>query len=167
MVNLEQDLYRACKKNRRSSHDLLQAFEDSQGATLLYPDYEGFTRRDGSRREPDVTRARDENGDIWVCGIQDTNSSTERYLISAHEGVSLSQNSGKFGFSMWYYFLLTKGTTVPECFDITQTGHDTSHYSIRLKNRMRQDAYEGALDNLARSALAKAVEQKRQSLIFE
>lgn len=167
MADLDQDLYRACKKNRRSSRDLLQAFEDSHGATLLYPDYEGFTRKDGSRREPDVTRVKDSSGDIWVCGIDDVNKSTGKKLISSTEGVSISKDAGKFGFSMWYYFLLPQGTSVPECFDITQTGHDISHYSIRLKNRMRQDAYEGALNTFARAALAKAVEQKRQSLTFD
>jgi hypothetical protein len=31
---------------------------------------------------------------------------------------------------------------------------------------MRRDAYEGALDTLARAAIAKAVELRRQSLSF-
>lgn len=167
MTNSDLDLYRACKKNRRSSHDLLQAFDETRGAALLYPDYEGFTRKDGSKREPDVSRTKDAFGDIWVSGINDTNKATGRPAISSNEGVSISKDAGKFGFAMWYYFLLPKGTPIPECFDISQTGHDPGHYSIRLKNRMRQDAYEGALDNLARAALAKAVELKRQSLMFE
>lgn len=167
MTDLDLDLYRACKKNRRSSDDLLQAFEETQGVSLLYPDYEGFTRKDGSRRGPDVSRIKDPAGDNWVCGINDMNKTPGRPVISSNEGVSISKDAGKFGYAMWYYFLLPKGTTIPECFDISQTGHDASHYSIRLKNRMRQDAYEGALDNLARASLAKAVELKRKSLSFE
>ena len=110
---------------------------------------------------------KDASSDTWLSGIHDTNKTTGRPVISSSEGVSISADAGKFGFTMWYYFLLPTGTTVPECFDIAQTGHDKSHYSIRLKNRMRQDSYEGALDNLARAALAKAVELKRQSLMFE
>lgn len=167
MTDLDIDLYRACKKNRRCSDDLLQAFEETQGATLLYPDYEGFSRKDGSRREPDVSRVKDPAGDNWILGFNDVNKATGRPMISSNEGVSISKDAGKFGYSMWYYFLLPKGTSIPECFDIAQTGHDLNHYSIRLKNRMRQDAYEGALNNLARAALAKAVELKRQSLQFE
>lgn len=167
MPTLPLDLHRACKKNRQSSHDLLQAFSESKGATLLYPDYDGFVRKDGSIREPDVTWHVDELGQAWVSGIHDIDPKNRRPSIDPNEGVSLSTAAGKFGFGFWYYFLLPKGTATPECFDIAQTGRDEGHYSIRLKNRMRKDAYEGALDAFARAALAKAVEEKRASLAFK
>ena len=48
----------------------------------------------------------------------------------------------------------------------TPTRNDEGHHSIRCLNLMRQDAYEGALDNLARAALARAVELGKQSLYF-
>ncbi|MDP9125514.1 MAG: hypothetical protein M3N82_13090 [Pseudomonadota bacterium] len=45
----------------------------------------------------------------------------------------------------------------------TPTRNDPGHHSIRCRTLMRLDAYEGALDTLARAALAKAVEAGKQS----
>jgi hypothetical protein len=85
--------------------------------------------------------------------------------VSWKEGVSVSTAPGGFGYSGWFYFLLPEGTSIPGSLDIkpTPTRNDPGHHSIRCRNLMRQDAYEGALDTLARLALAKAVEARKQS----
>jgi hypothetical protein len=65
-------------------------------------------------------------------------------------------------------FLLPEGTSVPAGLDValTPTKNDPNHHSIRCRNKMRLDAYKGALDNLARNAIAKAVELGKPSLYF-
>lgn len=62
-------------------------------------------------------------------------------------------------------FLFPAGTSVPGSLDVkpTPTNNDPSHHSIRCRSLMRLDAHEGALDTLARLALAKAVEAGKQS----
>ena len=73
---------------------------------------------------------------------------------------------GRFGYQGRFYFLPPVGTPVDPSLDVkhTQEEDDEGHYSIRCKNLMRQDTYEGALNNLARAALAKAVELGKQSV---
>jgi hypothetical protein len=51
--------------------------------------------------------------------------------------------------------------------DFKQTGRDQAHYSISCRNAMTKTAYEGALDNMARSAIAKSVELGRASLYIK
>ncbi len=166
MPDLTFDLYRACKRNRREPTAIQQSTDGNGGASTLYPDYDGFQRKDGSFRAPDVTTFTDSNGVTWITGVADIDPDARRRLISSDEGVSLSKAPGKFGYAMWYYFLLPEGTAVPVGFDVVQTGSDKSHYSIRCINRLRKDSYEGALDNMARAAIAKAVEASRKYLHF-
>ncbi|MCO6455451.1 MAG: hypothetical protein J5I93_09145 [Pirellulaceae bacterium] len=169
MPDVTLDLYRSCKSSNwggRSSEQKKQAFEQSYGAGALYPDYTGFTRKDGSVRAPDVTTISNDQG-TWVRGVEDRDD-RGRAFVSAKEGVSLSAGRGGFGYRGWFYFLLPQGTPIPDSLDIrhTPSRNNDDHYSLRCRNLMRQDAYEGALDTLARAALAKAVELARQSLYF-
>jgi hypothetical protein len=166
MADLTLDLFRACKRNRRTMTTIGDQFRDSSGAGALYPDYIGFRRRDGSVRAPDVTTFTDSEGVVWVRGVDDVNPATRRRYVSAIEGVSLNTEAGRFGYDTWFYFVLPTGTSIPESLDVTQTGADENHYSIRCRNSMKKEAYEGALDTLARAAIAKAVELARQSLLF-
>lgn len=168
MDKLELDLYRACKRNRRDVETILTDFDanESAGAGSLYPDYQGFTRKDGSFRAPDVTSFTNSSGVAWVQGIKDINPNTGKPYIDANEGVSLNSEAGKFGYAMWFYFQLPEGTPIPACLDVKQTGSDKNHYSIRCKNLMTKEAYEGALNSLARAALVRAIELSCQPLHF-
>lgn len=165
MAELAQDLYRACKRNDWKGNNAKKenTFLANGGAGSLYPDYTGFRRADGTVRAADVTTFTDANGDTFVMGVNDTERNRQPYR---NEGVSLNTEAGKFGYTGWFYFLLPTGTDVPASLDVAQTGRDANHYSLRCLNRMRKDAYEGALDTLARDAIAKGVENTRQTLHF-
>lgn len=166
MADIPVDLYRSCKSSRwgRSIQSKEEAFTTAEGRGSLFPDYLGFTRKDGTVRAPDVTTFKDSEGVVWVRGVEDRNAQN-RAEVSAKEGLSVSTSAGGFGYSGWFYFLLPTGTSVPASLDAkaTPTHNDPGHYSIRCLNRMRLDAYEGALDTMARSALAKAVEAGKPS----
>ena len=167
MVNLAFDLYRSNKRPRRTSNEQIgQSFLRMQGNGSLYPDYAGFARKDGSFRAPDVTTITDANKVQWVRGVNEIDEHTKKSFVSADEGVSLYKTPGKFGYDLWFYSLLPQGTPVPDAFDVVQTGRDPNHYSIRCKNMLRRDVYEGYLNNLARAAIAKSVELGRKSLYF-
>jgi hypothetical protein len=71
-------------------------------------------------------------------------------------------------YDKWCFILLPEGTSVHAGRDValTPTKNDQNHHSIRCRNKMRLDAYKGALDNLARNAIVKAVELGKSSLYF-
>lgn len=168
MADVDVDLYRSCKSSDwsgKTAEKKSESFTACHGQGSLYPDYTGFTRKDGSFRAPDVTSFTDGGGAKWVRGVLDRDD-RGRPFINAKEGVSVSKAPGGFGYRGWFYFLLPKGTPIPDSLDIrhTPSRNDDGHYSIRCRNLMRQDAYEGALDNLARSALARSVELGKHSL---
>lgn len=166
MADVPVDLYRSCKSSRwgKTVTSKEKAFRSEEGKGSLLPDYVGFTRKDGSVRAPDVTTFKDGAGVTWVRGVEDRNAQN-RAEVSWKEGVSVSTAPGGFGYSGWFYFLVPEGTSVPDSLDVkpTPTRNDPGHHSIRCRNLMRLDAYEGALDTLARLALAKAVEAGKQS----
>jgi hypothetical protein len=168
MANLSVDLYRSCKSSAwsgKSADKKSESFMASHGKGSLYPDFVGFTRKDGSVRAPDVTTIKDGRGTTWLRGVQDRDDKGRAY-INWKEGVSVSTARGGFGYKGWFYFLLPEGTPIPDSLDVrhTPSRNDDGHYSIRCRNLMRRDAYEGALDNLARAAVARAVELSKQSL---
>ena len=170
MADLNIELYRSAKSSAwggKTVEKKSEAFPASHGKGSLYPDYQGFTRKDGSVRAPDITTFADQSGTEWVRGVEDRDGSN-RAFVSWKEGVSVSTAPGGFGYKGWFYFLLPQGTPVPSSLDVkhTPTRNDDGHHSIRCRNLMRRDAYEGALDNLARAAIAKAVELGKQSLHF-
>lgn len=166
MADVPVDLYRSCKSSLwgKTVEKKEAEFKAVDGKGSLLPDYEGFTRKDGSLRAPDVTTFKDKTGTVWVRGIEDRNAQN-RAEVSWKEGVSVSTAPGGFGYTGWFYFLVPEGTFVPGSLDVkpTPTRNDPGHHSIRCRNLMRKDAYEGALDTLARLALAKAVEAGKSS----
>lgn len=171
MTNIELNLYRSCKKrdwgNRKASDELRsQAFLSADGRTSLHPNY-GFIRKDNSVRPSDVT-VFDQDGEKWIRGVNDVKSGGTPW-VSWKEGVSVGKSKQAMPYSEgWFDFLLPEGTSIPASLDVkpTPSRSNPDHYSIRLKNQMTQDAYHGALDNLARNAIAKAVELGIPSLYF-
>lgn len=168
MADVPVDLYRSCKSSQwgRTASRKEEAFSAAEGKGSLLPDYVGFARKDGSVRAPDVTTFKDTGGTVWVRGVEDRNAQ-HRPEVSWKEGVSVSTSPGGFGYSGWFYFLVPEGTPVPDSLDVkpTPTRNDPGHHSIRCRNLMRRDAYEGALNTLARLALAKAVEARKHSFV--
>ena len=167
MADIPVDLFRSCKSSRwkgNTPDKKNESFTKAEGQGSLHPDYTGFTRKDGSVRPPDVTTFTDREGMIWVRGVEDKDDHN-RPFVSWKEGASVSTQAGGFGYEGWFYFLLPGGTPIPGSLDVepTPTRNDPGHHSIRCRNLMRRDAYEGALGVLTRAALAKGVEQGKQS----
>jgi hypothetical protein len=167
LAEMTRDLFRACKGSLwggKSADSKKTAFEASEGAGSLHPDYQGFMRKDNTFRAPDVTTFTDPQNVTWVRGANEQDARGRNPY--RQEGTSLNTEPGKFGYQGWFYFLLPVTTPIPDSLDVAQTGRDPNHYALRCLNRMRVDAYQGALDTFARAALAKAVELRRQSLYF-
>lgn len=87
--------------------------------------------------------------------------------VQSGGGTSMFDVEGWFGHSEWRYFRVPSGTKYPESLFIKKGKHKRTnkpgtltgfHYQIEPKNPMTIDAYKGALDCFARSAIAKQVE---------
>ena len=122
--------------------------KDGVAATgVLYPDFHERTLPDGRLREPDVVVFRDAKGDEWV---QDQG------------GTSLFDKANVFKGKRWLSFEIPQGTVIPDSLVVRNTGFNkrfqATHYQIESAARtMRVDSYKGALDNLARNALVRAL----------
>lgn len=121
---------------------------------ILYPDFEERQLATGDLRKPDIQSFHDDKGIRWV---------------KAHGGTSLFDRAGVFKSKVWLSFEIPNGTMIPDSLIIVFTGHNkkfnANHYQIEPKARtMRMDAYKGALDNLARNAIARAVELAKTSV---
>ena len=166
MAEVPVDLYRSCRSKPwgTSANQRETNFSKAEGAGAIRPEYDGFWKGEYFRAA-DVTTF-DKEQATWVRGVSDRDGSNKPF-VSAKEGVSVSKTAGGFGYQGWFYFLLPEGTDLPASLDVkaTPTRKDPGHHSIRCLNQMRQDAYEGALDNLTRAALAKAVEAGKKSFI--
>lgn len=171
MSNISLDLYRSCKNRdwgsrKASDKQRTQQFLSVEGKTSLHPNY-GFTKPDGSVRPPDVTTF--QNGtETWVRGVDDVKPDGTNW-VHWKEGVSVSSTKEAMSYAKgWFDFLLPKGTSIPASLDIRHTPSKSNpdHYSIRCKNQMLQEAFHGALDTLARNAIARAVELKLSSHYF-
>ena len=163
MAEVPVDLYRAVRSSDwgKKADKRTENFKSADGSGSLYPLYIGRELPDGGFRAPDVTWFSDANGIDWIRGVEDRENTP-----NWREGISTSTTCGRMGYLGKFYFLLPKGTPVDASLDVKHTPEDDDegHYSIRCRSLMRRDAYEGALNNLARAALAKAVELGKQSL---
>lgn len=164
MASLSLDLFRSCKTNKVKPTEIKATFAERRGSGTLFPLFVGYTKTSGEPRDPDVTTFAI-GSDRWVRGVLDRDA-TGRPFVRASEGGSLNDTDGNFGFAGWYYFLLPEGTEIPPSLDVVQSGRK-GHYVIRCRVGMSQVAYEGALNNLARSAIARSVELGKSSLSFE
>lgn len=114
---------------------------------VLYPDFVERDLGDGKIRAPDVVVFKDSKGDDWV---QDQG------------GTSLFDKANVFKGKKWLSFGIPKGTVIPDSLVVRNTGFNArfqaTHFQIESAARsMRVDAYKGALDNLARNALVRAL----------
>jgi hypothetical protein len=115
---------------------------------VLYPDFEERPLPNGSMRKADVDLdGPDKDGHMWV---------------ESGGGTSLFDRPNVFKGKKWLSFEIPEGTPVPPPLLIQFTGHNkalnANHYQIECRNMMRMDGFKGALDNLARSAIARSVE---------
>ena len=126
---------------------------DSQPAPeILYPDFEPRPLPNGKMRGRDIESYTDSTGEKWV---------------RAGGGTSLFDRDQVFPAKSWWTFELPEGTVVPDSVAIRFTGHNerfkADHYQIECRaNLMPMNAFKGALDNLARNAIVRAVELGRK-----
>lgn len=87
-------------------------------------------------------------------------------MVAPFKGTSLFDKANVFPAKYWWSFVIPAGTDVPGSLVVRFTDHNVrykaDHYQIEPKaGIMRLDAYKGALDNLARSALVKFIAESR------
>ncbi len=145
MAGTQLDLFRSVR---------VEAFPDGTvidgkpAPELLYPDFEPRLLPSGKTR----------NADVKLSG--------DRRWVLAGGGTSLFDRPSVFKSNRWLAFAIPAGTEVPESLAVRHTGHNPAfmadHYQIESRaSRMRLDAYKGALDNLARNAVVRALEISR------
>ncbi len=127
--------------------------ESQPAPEILYPDFVDKELPNGKIRDADIKSFKGEDGERWVV---------------AGGGTSLFDRENVFTSKGWLSFTIPNGTVIPESLIIRWTDYNkrftANHYQIESKARtMRMDAFKGALDNLARNAIAKAVELANQN----
>lgn len=135
-------LYRSVLKENYPDGTLIN---DKHAPGVLYPDFEDRILPDGSPRAADVVLSQD------------------REWIYAKGGTSLFDKPNALKGRKWLSFTIPEGTPIPHALIIPCTGYNkrfaADHYQIESRaGRMRLDAYKGALDNLARSAVVRSIE---------
>lgn len=140
------DLYRSCRVEQ-FPHGLMHDEKPVPG--VLYPDFYPKTLKSGDVRGADVDLETKE-GVEWVM---------------PGGGTSLFDRSGVFTKSGWLSFEIPDGTPVPDSLVVKNTGYNkrfkATHYQIEAKEMMTKESMKGALDNFARSAIARSVELSR------
>lgn len=104
---------------------------------------------------------------VTVRGQQTTRQDWRRgpggYFKTGH-GTSLWDKRGVFGTHHWHYFLLPKGTVIPDSLKLVEGNWNdkfqATHWQIEVANggELKAEALRGALDNLARNCVVRAVE---------
>ncbi len=167
-MKIESDLFRAVRtkyfKKTKDRGKREEKFRTAQGGKSLYPHMGDLDK--GGTRAPDVTMV-NIDGSIFVVGYEDEDGSGNKVLQN-NEGVSVTGTFGTMGGLGWCYFLLPNDTEIPVSLDIVEDplDSDPKHHLVRLRNRMRLDAYQGALDNLARNAIVEAMKQGRSIINY-
>lgn len=135
-------LYRAVLKEKHPDGTVVNG---KHAPGVLYPDFDDRPLPDGRVRPADVKL------------------SADREWVYAGGGTSLFDKPDVFKGNKWLSFTIPEGTSIPHALVIPFTGHNkrfgADHYQIECRaGRMRADAYRGALDNLARSSIVRAIE---------
>lgn len=164
MAEIAWNLYRAIHQDAPESGKLDSLAAGQSGATadgLLHARIQGSVQSGADGRQFV------EGADVMLERTGDDHP----WHVLSDGGTSMHDVPGWFGYSPWSYFSVPKGTEY--CADTLYIKRDEKkkwnrtktasgrHYTIRPKSRMTLDAYFGALDNLARAAVARSVELGR------
>ena len=145
MAEVEKQLYRSVRKDEFTDGVLTEDGEAMEG--ILHGDIDPRT--------------------VNVRGIQTIRQDWRRgpggYFKTGH-GTSLWDKKGVFGHPNWHYFSLPEGTVIPDSLKLVEGNwsekYKATHWQIEVANggALRADALRGALDNLARNCVVRAIE---------
>jgi hypothetical protein len=141
-VNLYKSLH---KREWPDSKDLI--VDDVPAIGILYPTFEEKDLGDGRKRAPDVDFAPPESGIVKVM---------------SGGGTSLWDREGVLG-GAFRNFTIPQGTVIPEPLKVEKGRFDkrrqATHHQIEVATgSLEIGAFKGALDNLARAAVVRAIE---------
>lgn len=146
MATIPKHLYRSVRKDEFTEGVLTEDGEAMEG--ILHGDI-------------DPREVTDKKGKTTIR--QDWRRGRGGYFRTGH-GTSLWDERGVFGTRYWHYFALPEGTVIPESLRLKE-GHwsdryQATHWQIEVATggELRADALRGALDNLARNCIVRAVE---------
>ena len=110
-------------------------------------------------------------GDVRLADVDIKEENGIEYVLSGG-GTSLFDRPGVFTKEGWLSFEIPNGTVIPDSLIVKNDGwrkrFKATHYQIESRaGRMPKQAMEGALENLARNAIVRAVELGRVSLKSE
>lgn len=151
MVESTIELHRAVRRSGIFRRGVIQ--DDKAVAGVLYPDFQARTYFNNKvqrvvSRPPEVST--DAEGSVTDEG-----------------GTSVFDKTGLFGRAAWHYFSIPKGTPIDYSLVVRHAGRNArlgaEHYQIEARTGgMPVEAFKGALDNLARAAVAKLYEDARR-----
>lgn len=145
MAKIDKDLYRSVRKDEFTDGVLTK--EGNAAGGILHGDITPRTVEVGGQKTIRQDWRRDRDG-----------------FFQAGHGTSLWDKKGVFGHSNWYYFMLPQGTVIPDSLKLVpgkwSDRYQATHWQIEVANggELKADALRGALDNLARNCIVRAVE---------
>jgi hypothetical protein len=157
MTTTDTALYRSLHKDEwPDDKDLI--VDNVPAIGILYPDFEEkvIIRKDKRTgedkrtvRAPDVQLGYD--------------SKTRETMVKSGGGTSLWDKANVLRGPWWRSFTIPSGTIVPDSLVVRKTHYDkekdATHYQIEVRmGEMAITGYKGALDNLARNAVVRAIE---------
>lgn len=151
MVESTVALYRAVRRRGVFRRGVIQDGKAVEG--VLYPDFEAKTYFNNRlqrvvSRPPDV--AGDPQGGVTEGG-----------------GTALLDRNQTFGLASWHYFTIPRGTPIDYSLVLRHLGRNSrlnaEQYRIEVRTGGTSiQTFKGALDNLARAAVAKLYEDARR-----
>lgn len=152
MANTVVDLYRSIRIEQFPD-GVFDGKDPAEG--VLYPDFYARDLGEGKTRAADVTVVTDDTDRL-------------EYVL-AGGGTSLFDKPNVFKAKGWLSFEIPEGTVIPDSLVVKKDNWNprfkATHYQIEVKvGRMPKDAMKGALDNLARNAIVRAVTLGRITL---
>lgn len=145
MAKVEKHLYRSVRKDEFADGVLTDDGEAMEG--ILHGDIDPRTV---------IVRGKQTTRQDWRRGLGG-------YFNTGH-GTSLWDKKGVFGYPNWHYFMLPEGTVIPDTLKLVKGNwsdkYQATHWQIEVANggQLKADALRGALDNLARNCVVRAVE---------
>jgi hypothetical protein len=145
MATIQKHLYRSVRKDEFTNGVLTEDGEAMAGILHGDIDPRTITNRQGGS----TTR-------------QDWRRDPRAYFKTGH-GTSLWDKRGVFGTNYWHYFTLPEGTIIPDSLKLVEGNwsdrYQATHWQIEVANggELKADALRGALDNLARNCIVRAI----------